>query len=296
MDPTPTLRTALLDLLYETRDSDIKLILGGGYGLFLKRELLQRTQTPTLFKEWPEARSTNDLDLFLRPELLIHSKRLQPLAAAIRHLGYQPIAGAEKFQFARPGPTGTRQGSLKIDLLTGPKSQFRGTKVKVDDRRVRPHPSVDLHAHHVDEAITLEQGLLSALVQGVTSGGIDWRSEIYLPHPFTFAMMKLFAYRDRNEDPDKELGRYHALDLYSIVAMMTQPDRNEALPTREANANAPTLAEAAEIVKVHFSTRTSQGALRMRESQYYRETLQLDECLVALKELFQIALDEPRRS
>ena len=29
----PELRTALLDVLYETRDDDLKLIIGGGYGI-----------------------------------------------------------------------------------------------------------------------------------------------------------------------------------------------------------------------------------------------------------------------
>jgi|GEM_PF-3935920 len=34
----PGLRTALLDLLFELRDADLRLIIGGGYGLYLKRE------------------------------------------------------------------------------------------------------------------------------------------------------------------------------------------------------------------------------------------------------------------
>ncbi len=32
MNVMPNLHTALLDLLYETRDHDLKLIIGGGYG------------------------------------------------------------------------------------------------------------------------------------------------------------------------------------------------------------------------------------------------------------------------
>jgi hypothetical protein len=150
--------------------------------------------------------------LFLRPELLIDSARLQPLATAIVHLGYQVIEGAENYQFARAGPAGDRQGSLKIDLLTGPRSRFTGTKVIVDTRRVRPRPSVQLHAHPTDEAITLKEGLLATTVEGATSGGIACQGEIYLPHPFAFAMMKLFAYRDRIDDSAKDQGRYHALE------------------------------------------------------------------------------------
>lgn len=67
----PDLKTALLDLLNEIEDTDIKLIIGGGFGIYLKIEQVQRLGIQTLLKEWPEPRSTNDLDLFLRAEVLI---------------------------------------------------------------------------------------------------------------------------------------------------------------------------------------------------------------------------------
>ncbi|RPI75634.1 MAG: hypothetical protein EHM42_15280, partial [Planctomycetaceae bacterium] len=160
MNPMPQLRTALLDVLHELPAAEMKLIIGGGYGIYLKREYLRVTGTRTLLRELPEARSTNDLDLILRPELLIESGQLKPLAARLNQLGYQPVQGAEKYQFALPGPTGGRDGSLKIDLLTGPRTCFDGTRAKVDDRRISPRPSVGLHAHHIDEALTLEEELL----------------------------------------------------------------------------------------------------------------------------------------
>jgi hypothetical protein len=72
----PNLRSALLELLDATRDDNLRLIIGGGYGIYLKREHVRQHGIRTLFREWPEARSTNDLDLFLRPELLIDSARL----------------------------------------------------------------------------------------------------------------------------------------------------------------------------------------------------------------------------
>lgn len=58
MNVMPTLRTALLDVLHETRDDDLRLIIGGGYGIYLKREHVRQQGRPTLFREWPEARST----------------------------------------------------------------------------------------------------------------------------------------------------------------------------------------------------------------------------------------------
>jgi hypothetical protein len=79
------LQTALLDLLYEIRNTDERFIVGGGYGIYLKIVHLRRTGERTLFNNWPEPRSTNDLDLFLRPELLIESEKLKPLAQALKN-------------------------------------------------------------------------------------------------------------------------------------------------------------------------------------------------------------------
>jgi len=286
MDLMPNLRTALLDLLFETRNEDLRLIIGGGYGIYLKREHVRRLGIRTLFREWPEARSTNDLDLFLRPELLIDSPRLKPLAAALRRLKYDVVPGAEKYQFAKPGPTGGREGSLKIDLLTGPQSLFKNSAARVDERRIRPHPSVDLHAHPVDEALTLEDDLLPITINGTISANSQFQATVYLPHPLTFTMMKLFAFRDRVADKDKEYGRYHALDIYAILATTSEAEWNRALALRQVHRTDPRVVEATGIVEQCFSSVNSEGMLRMRESPYCRPELQLDEFCKTLRELF----------
>ena len=129
------LQTALLDLLQKVDDPEIRLIAGGGFGIHLKTNHVRNSGMRTLLAEWPEPRSTNDLDLFLRPELLIESSKLKPLVNAIAELGYQVVPGAEKYQFAKPGPSGTDAGGIKIDILTGPQSRFQGTRVKADGPR-----------------------------------------------------------------------------------------------------------------------------------------------------------------
>jgi hypothetical protein len=83
----PDLETSLLDILDEIEGTDIKLIAGGGFGIYLKTNYVQRLNRHTLLQEWPEARSTNDIDLYLRPELLIGSGKLRPLSEAISRLG-----------------------------------------------------------------------------------------------------------------------------------------------------------------------------------------------------------------
>ncbi len=282
----PDLQTSLLDLLHQIAGTGIKLIIGGGFGIYLKINHVRGLRIRTLLQEWPEARSTNDLDLFLRPELLIDSRRLKPLADAISRLGYQVVPGAEKYQFVKPGPEGGEAGSIKIDILTGPRSRFKGTRVKADARRARPSPSVGIHAHPVDETPTLEEGLLALTLSGKLSPGEPWQAEVFVPHPYTFLMMKLFAFRDRLNDAEKEFGRYHALDLYSILATTTEMEWRHAIEIRDQKKDDPYVIEAGRLVFAYFSGLDDWGIIRLRESPYYRAELQLNEFIGALKDLF----------
>lgn len=282
----PDLQTALLDLLHELRDTKLMLIIGGGFGIYLKTVHVRKSGVRTLLKEWPEPRSTNDIDLFLRPELLIKPAQLKPLAEAFNRLGYQVVPGAEKYQFVKPGPGGTEAGSIKIDILTGPRSRFQGTHVKMDNRRARPQPSVGIHAHPVDEAPTLEEGLLPLRLNGKLSMGATWQAEVYLPHPYTFLMMKLFAFSDRLEDENKEFGRYHALDMYATLATTMESEWNQAIRFRDQFADEPYVIKAGRLVSRYFSALDRLGVIRMRESRYYRPELQLDEFISALQEIF----------
>ncbi len=280
------LQTALLDLLQKVHNSEIKLIVGGGFGIYLKTYHVRHSGTRTLLTAWPEPRSTNDLDLFLRPELLIKSPKLKPLVSAITDLGYQVVPGAEKYQFVKPGLSGTDVGGVKIDILTGPQSRFQGTRVKADARRARPKPSVGIHAHPVNEALTLEEGLLPIVLTGTLSSGEAWKSEIYLPHPYTFSMMKLFAFRDRLKDPNKEFGRYHALDLYTILATTTEEEWEYALQLRDQYKNDPSAKEAGKLVAEYFSSLERQGIIRLMESPYSRPELQKEDFMSSLQEIF----------
>ena len=270
------LQTALLDLLQKVHGSEIRLIAGGGFGIYLKTDHVRRSGIRTLLDQWPEPRSTNDLDLFLKPELLIESSKLKPLVSAITELGYEVVPGAEKYQFVKPGPGGTDVGGIKIDILTGPQSRFHGTRVKADARRARP----------LYEALTLEEGLLPIVLTGTLSSGESWKSEIFLPHPYTFSMMKLFAFRDRLDDPNREFGRYHALDLYTILATTTEEEWEYALQLRDHYKNDPPAKEAGNLVSEYFSSQKRMGMIRLMESPYYRPELQNEKFMSALQEMF----------
>lgn len=280
------LTTALLDLLKELEGHDVPLILGGGYGIYLRYQRIVAERRQTMFRELPEPRSTNDMDLFLRAELLLDSERLKPLRTALTTLGYQVVEGAEHYQFVRPGIDGDLKKGIKVDVLTGSTKPFLGTAVKSDKRRVKPKPPIDLHAHPCEEAITLTEGAERCRVVGTRSDGQAYEGEVWLPHAFTFITMKLFALRDRIQDDEKDFGRHHALDLYTVVGSMAPDDWDACIRFRRQHAGEPTVAECRRIVDELFAGPDALGTIRLRESAYFRPTFKVGEFLATLRELF----------
>ena len=64
---------------WELQKDEIKLIMGGGYGLVLKTEYIRQTNARTRFEEIPQARSTNDLDLFLNAEIITSVEKIEKI-------------------------------------------------------------------------------------------------------------------------------------------------------------------------------------------------------------------------
>ena len=110
-------------------------------------------------------------------------------------------------------------------------------------------------------------------------------------HPYTFSMMKLFAFRDRLDDSDKESGRYHALDLYTILATTTEGEWEYALQLRDQYKNDPLAIEAGHLVSEYFSAPERLGMIRLRESHYYRSELQIEKFMSVLRELFPVGAE-----
>ena len=46
----PSLQTALLDLLHKVQSTEIKLIIGGGYGIYLKNNYVRRMGMKSLMR------------------------------------------------------------------------------------------------------------------------------------------------------------------------------------------------------------------------------------------------------
>lgn len=284
---TKLLEKALLELLHELKDTDVNLIIGGGYGILLRVEDRKQSGIRTLYSSWPQERTTGDIDLFLRPELLINSKQLEPLRTAFNKLGYKPIESAKFFQFAKMIPGLSPKAELKFDLLTGPQDVFDGTTVKADARRAKPrHPKIGIHARPTNEAITLEKNLHQLQITGNSNDGRELSGVVFLPNTFTFLMMKLYAFRDRYEGKEKEFGIYHALDIYSILATTTEAEWGTAKELREFSKENQYYKGAVSIVENLFSSKTSKGITRLQESKYYNNDFELDNFIRNLKELF----------
>ena len=289
-DGQPILRTSLLDLLHELRDQPIPLILGGGYGLYLKQVHLQDTlSSPTLIpgELWPAPRATGDLDVLLQTEVVVDSERMRLIRAALDRLGYTAIPGAEYMQFIK------RLGSgriVKVDLLTGPLGPYADDpRVKVDDRRVRPRPSVNLHAHRTDEALAFQEHTMAIPVTGALSTGDLHEATVHVPPAFTLLLMKLHAFRDRCNDDQKQFARHHALDIYRIAAMMVEQEFVQTrLLATEHQDHLPFI-EASRIAREHFASDESLGSLRLREHKLWTEDMALHKFLSALRDLFRPA-------
>jgi hypothetical protein len=280
------LRTTLLDLLYELQKTDLRLMLGGGYGLFLKQEHLASSRATTLIPPdaWPEARATNDLDLLLRPEIVTSSENMGIIRDTLRRLGFEPVEGAEYYQFAKP-LGGSR--SVKLDFLAGPLGEHHDrSRVKVDARRIRPKPSAGLHAHRTDEAVAYDPNTVEVPLSGSRSNGEAFSCNVELPQSFSYLIMKLFAFRDRREDQDKEFARHHALDLYRIVAMLTESEYETVEQLAARFQGNDQVREACTIVSDFFNEPLAVGILRMREHALFTENLDVRQFIEVLSEFF----------
>lgn len=148
LDDTPfaPLTSHLVDLSAALDGRGVPLLLVDGFGLVLKRQLIEHTGEATFFARLPDARATNDFDLLLTLDLLADVEKNQVLRAALHALGYRVVAGRNCYQFRKPGAAVGEGLDVKVDLLApGPTAQ--PSPFKVEDRRIRPKQStVQLHA------------------------------------------------------------------------------------------------------------------------------------------------------
>lgn len=282
------LRTALLDLAFEMRDAAIPLMLGGGYGLYLKQVILQElrvTNTIILPEFWPRPRATEDLDVILQTEIIASLDQMKSIRSALDALNYRVIEGVKYMHFEKS--LGDR-GRVKIEFLTGPlpADATRGL-LRIKPPRVRPEGDVKLHAYIAEEALAFEDAPTRLLIRGLLSSGEPFDAPILVPQPFTLLLMKLHAFSDRKDDADRNLGRHHALDLYRIVAMLTRQEHASVRTMCATHRNSGPVVRATAIVAHDFATTTSIGMLRLREHELFPQRADPAQFVAILQELFE---------
>jgi len=234
---------------------DIPTIIAGGYGLVLKARWVREWEARTMFPDVPGPRSTVDIDLFLTLEVISDAERAQFIRDCLEEQDYSPVKGAENYQFERKLSGGRY---LKIDLLTPEPSGEEDVTVK--SQRVRPRgASGTIHGRKVPEALTLEAHKQPIQVTAESGGKVT----VYLPDPFTYYLLKLFALRDRMDEP--LLARHHAFDIYLNLGMMTEAewDRTESMAERYASEEI--IQEATGLTGDLFGELEASGMLRLRE-------------------------------
>lgn len=209
---------------------------------------------------------------------------MRAIRTALDRLGYTVIQDAKYMQFAKQ-VGGSK--SVKIDLLTGPLGSFQNdSRVRVDKRRVRPRESVHLHAHRTDEALGFQDHTIPIAVPGTLSSGVSYEATVYVPSAFTLLLMKLYAFRDRCQDGAKDFAHHHAIDIYRIVAMMSEDEFASTCRQAEKHKGEPVPVEANRIIFEYFRDEQTLGSLRLREHPLWDDRMPLGPFLSALKDAF----------
>lgn len=279
------LRTSLLDLHFELQKTQVPLILGGGYGLFLKQMYLAEIDQVTLIapERWPQARSTEDLDLFVQAEVVGNKEQVETIRNTLDLLGYKPIA--KHFQFSK---TPEDRSGVKLDFLTGPITPEMQTFVKKNDFRIScKAASVQFHAYLTEEALSLNESLLELPLVGKLSTGVEYSATILIPNTFTFLLMKLHAFHDLVHEPKKALGKHHALDVYRIIAMMSSAEYDKTIELLEFHKAAKPCQHASFIRSNFFNKKDELGIIRLMEHESFHEKMDVETFRSTLEELFE---------
>ncbi|MCC6578920.1 MAG: hypothetical protein IT440_00640 [Phycisphaeraceae bacterium] len=281
------LRTSLLDLLHVLGEARRGVLLAGGYGLYLKQLHMAQAGHRTLIpvEMWPAPRATQDLDLLLSAEIVADVRFMGAVRAGLDQLGYTVVAGSEYLQFAR---TVAGAQTIKIDLLTAQLDMLQDiASIKADSRRARPvaEDRAQLHAHPTDGALALDESPLEIEIAGTITNGESSFARVRIPHPFTYLLMKLTAYRDRRNDARKDLGRHHALDVFRIVAMLTEDESNQVRQYIARFTDNTQVRSCVGLVRSDFAHATAPALLAMREHPLWQNDPQMDVFIEVINEL-----------
>ena len=252
------LLSALRDLARVLAADGIRVTVGGGYGLLLRATHRSGTEGRTRLQQRLPQRGTEDIDYFLDAEIVTSAERMAAIRSALDRLGYVPTV--EFMQFTIPSSAVGMSAAVKLDLLTGPIPESVAALVQIKDMRVRPVNARGLHAYLTPEAFSLAQGR-----QEFEIGDGAESIVVSVLHPFTYFILKLFALRDRLKRTTDPKQRYHALDLFSVWASLTEDEWNQVREWSQEHSGEIHMRETQSICRELFGGATARGVIALRD-------------------------------
>jgi hypothetical protein len=240
------------------------VLVAGGYGLFLKQQLMLGEEAPMIvipLERWPDPapRATGDMDLIVALDLIADDTANKRLFTA---LGEQEFVVSEK-------PHGKRWQYFKeiekdqhvIVELHAPLPDGENESGNLQSNRfaVKHKPSLGeqgVHGRTNREAIGSELHPFRFEMEGI---------KIAVPNPVTWTVMKLTAAEDtwkrsleeHREPKDRRYFREQAIkhghDTCRAVAMMTIEERDLSAEVIEAIRDTPPFKRASEIYRDFFT-------------------------------------------
>lgn len=135
----------------------VKLIVGGGFGIFLlQTELLQDEGIRTIIERevWCAPRTTADIDIILETHIVANLGQFQVMRQGLDRLQYEVVDSAKYMHFEKHFSDTER---VEINFLTGPIQDLSlQEKIHFNRPRVRPRGDVQLHAYLTEQAIGLD--------------------------------------------------------------------------------------------------------------------------------------------
>lgn len=249
MNTLSPLINEVVTLVGMCEERNIPILIGGGLGLFI-RDTYLASQRPPNYPRRIDPRTTDDIDCFLAPDVIVSVERMNSLRDVLSILGYKPHV--EYLQFKKQIDSFRE---VKIDLLAGlPDDQSTLTG---NAPRVRPRGVQNIHAFRTPEAASIAFEPRAIAVEG---------QSVRIPASINYLILKLHAFRDRKDTPKANYGRHHALDLFRIITSMDPIDWNTAETFIIEHANDEHVRSARNIRTEFFNTSASLGTLRLREN------------------------------
>jgi len=258
----------LAELAAELDRENIPVILGGGLSQYLRGKL-DGGRSPRYPFAAP-ARSTEDLDLFLSPPLIVDAGKIYGLRRALAAQGYSVRPEARNFQFEKNISLYGQPRTVKVDLLAAPPAGEDVAKVTIKRPRIKPKGAEDIHAYLADESEGIELGKIPVPPALLSTSLTLKNAVLFIPSVFNFLILKLHAFGDSKNDEKKDLGRHHAWDIFAAVAGMAEADWAAARVHLASHAARPYLLKAAAIRAAEFSSATALGLLRLRDNEAYK--------------------------